>query len=261
MEQILDALQIDWVKAQLPLEDVTAEVIYLSKHICFTLSKIPSDVGDLYRLTMPYPNIIPEHSFILNKLACAGLRFVFNTNYIYEIDNQQTMMRINNETFPTYDLDFRIEYFQLNEDDDIATMIDDYYFDTMEENINEFRESNTQTLHTDLLELSYYIEHCHFISNDHFSTGNRWNNIAIILLSIAKFSVRNHEFTTAAIILFSINSIIKRVGDTADISFVRNAKEFAALYTSNNTGDLLLKRWAIQLLYSIQFHNRIFYEI
>lgn len=262
MEQILDNLQIDWVKAQLPLEDVTAEVIYFSRYISFTLSKIPSEVGDLYRLTMPYPVVMPEHSFLLNKLASAGLRFVFNnSNIIYQIDPERTLARINAELHPTFTINGFIQYYGINADDDVPTILDDCLFEMMEETINDFREGDSTNLHQDVFDLSEYIEHCETVSDTHFSTGNRWINIAMIFLSIAKISVRDHDFITAAIILYSFNSIIKRFGATADIAFLRNLNDFAEIYTANNSPNLLLKRSATTLLSTILSHNRIFYQI
>lgn len=258
MEQILDNLQIDWVKAQPPLEDVTAEVIYFSKYICFTLSKIPSEVGDLYRLRMPYPVIMPEHSFLLNKLASAGLRFVFNnSNIVYQIDPERTRARINAELQPTFTRDGFIQYYGITSDDSL----DDCLFEIMEITINDYREGDYTNLQQDVFDLSEYIEHCDTVSDTHFSTGSRWINIAMIFLSIAKISVRDQDFITATIILYCFNSIIKRLGATADIAFLRNLKDFAEIYTVNNSPNLLLKRWATTLLSTIHSHNRIFYEI
>lgn len=256
MEQILDSLEIDWIKTEHPFEEVTANVIYLSTYICFTLSKIHAENGDVYRLSMPYRNILSEHYHLLNKLACAGLRFMFVNNHIYQIDPIQTRRRINAELFTTYETNI-----QVNDDDDFETVVQNNVFDMMEETFNLYREGVHYHLYDDVLEFSVFFDNFDFFEHSYFSAGNRWVNIGYVLLSIAETSIKNNDFTAAAIIIYSLNSVIKRVGDTADIHFLKHAKEFASLYTGNFTPDPLLKRWSISLLLSLQSHNRIFYEI
>jgi hypothetical protein len=257
MEQILDALQIDWVNTSHPFEEVTANVIYLSTYICFTLSKINTEVGDVYRLSMPYRTILSEHYYLLNKLACAGLRFMFVNNFIYQIDPIQTRRRINAELFPTYEFD----NIQINENDDFETVVDNHVFDMMQESINLYGEGGYSNMYSDIFEFSIFFDNFDFMYTSYFSTGDRWLNIGHALLSIADISIKYNDFVLASIIMFSLNSVIKRIGNYADIHFLKFVKEFAALYTGNFTPDNLLKRWANTLLISLQSHNRIFYEI
>jgi hypothetical protein len=247
MANILTSLGIDWDMAQPPSLQITASVIYLHSYICFSLNKIyDTDVtGDVYELTMPYRSLDFIHRLLLNKLASAGLIFIFNSR-IYTIDPMESRLRIQNETSPQFE--FYIEF------DDPLT-IDELMFDSAEEALNNFRSSRGRyNPSNDFFEIGTYFKYYEHINSFHFATGNRWVNIAKCMLVIAKI---NRNDSIAAIIAHNIYLILSRVGASADITFIRDAKEFA----SGNTSNSLLHRWNLKIIDTIDSYNRIFYEI
>lgn len=250
MEQILNSLEIDWY---INSNGITAEVIYLSTYIKFNLYKIQSNDGDIYRLTIDNDDDDTDNfeiKYFLNKLACAGLRFMFETNDIYPINPQVSRRREYNELHLTFEVDEEFEH------DPIA--LDNAMFDSFEETLNDYRDSNREyDISDDVLELTNYLKFYTHINPTQFSQGNRWVNIGFNLLNIAKFSRDCENTSLEIIIMFCIHTIVQRFGATADISFLKEAKEFAALFCYNPC----LKRWNNYILCAIAEHNRIFYVI
>ncbi len=251
MEQILDSLDVAWVRAQEPNQEITAEVIYMSTYICFTLDKINNHslTGDVYRLTLPSVQVITlSIKMFIDKLAYKGLKFMYNTNEIYTVDETANRERIRNEMFPVFEVEDT--YY------DNPQALDDSMFDAAEEFINNYacNDYDPIQLTEDIFEIGMYINLWEEINTTHFATGNRWVNIGLILLEIAK---RTRNDSLSAIIIYNINQIISKLGATADMEFIRKAKEFS----SNNTTNKLLQIWNNKLLVTIQRHNRIFYEI
>jgi hypothetical protein len=254
MEQILDSLDIAWVRAQEPLQDVTCEVIYLSVYICFTLEKINNStlVGDVYRLTLPpYQNTDYEYeiNMFINKLAYYGLKFMLDTNEIHIVTTDSNRDRIIEEMNPTF---IRNDGYQYYEYPDI---LDCYIFDMCTDFINNFDTYDHVKLIEEILYMNSYFAYWKGdIDQSSFSIGNRWFNIGMLLLSIAE---RNRDNPISAVIMYAITSIMSRFGETAGIDFVQKAKEIAIQNTCND----LLKIWNNKLIKIIQHHNRIFYEI
>jgi hypothetical protein len=249
MENILDSLEIDWVKTQEPYQEITANVIYISTYICFTLVKVinPSITGDVYRLTMPYPIISFTVRLFINKLACAGIRFMFQTNNIYTIDPSETELRIRNETTPLFEVD------NIFEDDPEA--LDDAMFDSMQETFNNYHYTRGRYDPTNnIFEMGMYFKNWHKINANYFATDDRWVTIGMVMLRVAKIS---RQEALSAVIIYNINEILSRLGASADINFIKAAKTFA----SRNTSNKLLERWNHKLLDTIESYNLIFYEI
>lgn len=248
MENILHSLEIDWIKLEGPCEEIVASLIYITNYICFTLVKINSDEysGDVYRLNFPNPMLTFEMRMLLNKLACAGLKFMFRSNELYPVNPAETEHRIYGELHPTFEV---IE--ELNN----PVSLNDAMFDMIEETFNNYRDtSGRYFINDNILELASYFRYFHTIPPTSFSIGDRWANIGKILLRIA---IDRREETIAALIIYCLNIALMRVGDTADISLLSAIKEFS----TQPTGNKLLERWNNKILSTIDSHNRIFYEI
>ncbi len=251
MERILDSLEIDWEKINHPHEEIRASVIYLAKYIKFCLIKIRADdlmavEGDVYRIII-YEHLTFHHMFLLNKLACAGLRFVFRSLVEYRINPEETQRRHLNEARPAFEVN---EEFEHNPEG-----FEDAMFESIEDAYNNFNDGWVgYDPSEELIETSLYIRFHPSITEEHFATGNRWVNIGMEALKIAE---QNQSKPLSAIAIYSLFEIISRVGSTADIGFIAKAKEVASLETNN----ALLRRWNGRLLNKINSFNRIFYEI
>jgi hypothetical protein len=254
MEQILESLDVVWTKAQEPCQEITAEVIYNSSYICFTLNKIVNTefTGDVYRLTTPpYPVDFLQVRFFIDKLAYSGLRFMYNTNEIYTVSEDNTRSRLRYELFPVFETD---DYYY-----DEPHFLDDDMFESAEEIINNYTSNNIQynsfEMASDLFDIGLYFKYWDGDLDPHcFRTDNRWVRIGMILLIIAK---ENVEHSIAPIIIYVLDQIISKLGATADIEFMTKARVFA----EENTTNQLLALWKKKLLNTIHSHNRIFYEI
>jgi hypothetical protein len=252
MENKLTSLGIDWEKAQPPLEDVTASVIYLNEYITFSMYKECSiEGGDMYRVIMPNRVLKLPHRLLLNKLASSGLKFKLGSSEeMYMIEPRESRERIENERNQMYVLEGLEE---LEEEGEEA--VDEAMYETAEEGINNYR--NGENPSEEFFEIGIYFKYWNTITENHFVIGDRWVNIGFIMLRIASMNI---EESLSAIIMYNLNLIITRVGARADIRFIKEAKEFAS---SNviNTSNRVLERWNRTLLDTIESLNRIYYEI
>jgi hypothetical protein len=246
MENILDFLQVDWVKTHMPDEEIHCNVIYMFSYICFTLVKIDSEEysGDVYLLTLPYFALTIQMKYFINRLACAGLKFKFRSNNLYRITVEETRQRALNEKSFSFEYDI----------DDPATL-EDLIFERVEDAINNYCSSRgREDIKPYIFEMALYFKYYENINITQFATGNRWVKIGKKLLIIAKN--RCNE-VVSAVIMSALNDVLWRLGGYADIKLIQGIKEFA----SQNTSNAILARWNNKMITTIDYHNRIFYEV
>jgi hypothetical protein len=245
MDQALDLAEVSWYKIN---NNVIANVIYLSKYIFFTLTKIPSEIGDMYELTIPSRERNQVIYMFLNKLACCGLKFKFD-NIVYELDDEFTYTRLYNEEH----VSFHISNISDVDDDE---MIDDCMYEDMHETLDDLHNITTS-----LLNISAYIRYVANLDREHFTTGNRWVQIATRILELSK-SLNMDCDSLCGVAMYTLNSFLVRFGKDADTGLIHSIHEYAHSIKNNPPKyNPLLVKYSGEILDTIYYIHSIVIEI